>query len=125
MTAALLLVSFLWIIIGTLLIIYTSQTKNVLQKLFDTDKIKIIAVIPAVFGIVLIIGSFYQEPIFWLAFILGLISLLKGVYLFISPVEHSRRMIDWWFSRAGDTTFRFFGLIIFTLGIALLSYLKI
>ena len=125
MIIALILISFIWIILGALLIIYTSQTKRILQKLFYTDKFKLLAVIPIVFGIVFVIGAFYQKEMFWLALILGLISLLKGVYLFIGPANQVQKIMDWWFNRVGDVTFRFFGLVIFTLGITLLSYLKI
>ena len=124
-TIGCLLISFIWIILGTLLIIYTSKSIQVLQKVFYTDKVKLLAIIPTVFGIILVIGSFYQQEMLWLAFILGLISLLKGVYLFISPKSRIKKNLDWWFNRAGDVTFRFFGLVIFTLGITLLSYLKV
>lgn len=125
MTIALILVSFIWIILGTLLIIYTSQTKRIIQKLSYTDRVKLLSVLPIFFGVVLVTGAFYHQEMFWLALILGLIALLKGVYLLISSAKQVQKTLDWWFNRAGDVTFRFFGLVIFTLGITLLSYLKV
>jgi len=125
MTIALILVSFIWIILGTLLIIYTSQTKRIIQKLSYTDRVKLLSVLPIVFGVVLVTGAFYHQEMFWLALILGLIALLKGIYLFISSAKQVQKTLDWWLNRAGDVTFRFFGLVIFTLGITLLSYLKV
>ena len=125
MTAALTLVSFIWIIIGTLLILYTAQTKRTIQKLSNIIHVRLLAFLPLAFGIVLVIGAFSQQEIFWLAMITGLIALLKALYLLISSTEKVRKRLDWWYSWAGEVTYRFFGLIIFTLGITLLSYLKV
>jgi uncharacterized protein YjeT (DUF2065 family) len=125
MTIALIVVAFIWIILGIFLIIYTSQTRRIMQKVFSPDDIKPLAVIPAVFGIVLVIGAFYHKEMFWLALILGLIAILKGVYLFTGPVNQIDKILDWWFNRAGEVTFRLCGLILFTLGLTLLSYLRV
>jgi uncharacterized protein YjeT (DUF2065 family) len=125
MTIALVLISFIWIILGIFLILYTEQTKQILQKMFNIGNIKPVAIIPAIFGIFFLIGAFYNKEMFWLLLVLGIIAVLKGVYLFIGPANQVKKVLDWWFNQAGETTFRLSGLILFTLGLTLLSYLKV
>lgn len=123
MRVALYCISILWIALGTFLVIYTNGAKAFLKKLFFTENIKWMAVFPIIVGLVLVAGAFYNREMFWLAFILGLLGLIKGVYLIIVPNSHSKAIIEWWFNQASDGTIRLFGLTTFILGTALLSYL--
>ena len=59
-----------------------------------------------------------------MAFIVGLLAILKGIYLFIGRSSQIEGLLEWWFLRAADETIRLFGLITFILGSALLSYLR-
>ena len=81
------------------------------------------AVLPFIFGVVLVVGAFYCESVFWLAIILGILALAKGVYIFFAPSSQIKGLLDWIFNRATDGSIRLFGLIIFVLGSAMLSYL--
>jgi len=123
MTLVLLIVSILWIVVGTFFVIYTKGTREFYKKLFLRDKVRWMGVIPFVFGMILAVGAFYSAEVFWLALVLGILALLKGVYIFFAPSSQIRALLDWIFNRAGDGTLRLFGLIIFVLGSALLSYL--
>ncbi|MBW1806306.1 MAG: hypothetical protein JRJ06_08075 [Deltaproteobacteria bacterium] len=123
MRIALYIISILWIVLGTFLIIYTENTRELLKKTLFTDRIRLLAILPTVFGIVLVAGAFYYKEMFWLTFILGLLGIIKGVYGFIGPQAQIKGLLDWWFHKAGDGTIRLYGLISFTLGIAILSYL--
>ncbi|NQU15265.1 MAG: hypothetical protein HQ561_14020 [Desulfobacteraceae bacterium] len=46
MKIALYVIAILWVISGTFLIIYTERTREVLRKLFLTDKVKLVAFSP-------------------------------------------------------------------------------
>lgn len=117
------IVSVLWIAVGTLLILYTDGTRTSLKKLFLRDNIRWIAVLPFVFGLILIVGAFYYQEMFWLALGLGILGIIKGAYLTTAPLSQIKGINEWWFNRASDVTIRLWGLIIFILGSALLSYL--
>lgn len=117
-------VALLWIISGTLLIVFTEKTRAILKKMFLTEKVKWLATFPLIFGVVLIIGAFLNREIFWLAFILGLLATSKGLYFYMAPSQQAKALLEWWFLKAKPETVRLFGLITFVLGVALISYLR-
>jgi hypothetical protein len=57
--------------------------------------------------------------ILWLALILGVLALAKGLYVAFGPLVRIRQILDWWFYRTDETTIRLWGLIIFILGMTL------
>lgn len=124
MRIVLYIISVLWIATGTLLIIYTEGTRGFLKRVFLIERIRWLALLPLVFGVVLVVGAFYQREIFWLAIILGGLGIIKGIYLFIGPVAQIRTLLDWWFHKADGRTIRLHGLITFFLGVAIFSYLR-
>ena len=113
------IISIIWVAAGVFLILYTERTKEVSKDLFAANKLKAWAVLPLFFGVVLVIGAFFQKGVSWIAFILGVLALLKGVYLIVGPQAQVRKLVDWWFDQASDKTIRLIGLIIFFLGSAL------
>jgi len=123
MTVLLYIISIIWIAVGVFLIIYTDRYKEVSRNAFSTDKLKAWAVVPLFFGVVLVVGAFFQKEVFWLAIILGLMALLKGVYLIVGPSAQTKKLVEWWSEKASNRTIRLFGLIIFFLGTALFSAL--
>jgi len=96
---------------------------KILRKLFFIEKVRLLSILPIIFGIVLIIGAFVCTQLFFLSFILGVLALLKGLYLVMGPLSQIKRIMDWWFNKASDSYIRLCGLIIFILGIAVLSNL--
>ncbi|MFH0812096.1 MAG: hypothetical protein V2A69_04555 [Pseudomonadota bacterium] len=122
MKGLLLVISILWICWGTVLIIYTEPTRKVLENLFLPGRVKWLAVFPLIFGSILVAGAFYYRDMFWLSLILGILAITKGVYLMIGPAAQIKTLREWWLIRTSDSTIRFFGLITFLLGSALLSY---
>ena len=123
MSIALYIIAILWIVTGVFIILYTERTMKVLRKLFFIEKVRLLSILPIIFGIVLIIGAFVCTQIFFLSFILGVLALLKGLYLVMGPLSQIKRIMDWWFNKASDSYIRLCGLIIFILGIAVLSNL--
>jgi len=123
MIIALYFVAILWIVIGTFLIVYTERTMEVLKKLLFIERVRLLAILPVIFGIILIVGAFAYTQIFWLSLILGLLSLIKGVYLVIGPLLQIKALINWWCNTASAGIIRLCGLIIFALGMVLISNL--
>jgi len=123
MIALLYIISVIWIAAGVFLILYTERYREFSKKMFPTDKLKVWAVVPLFFGVVLVLGAFFEKEVFWLAFILGLLALLKGVYLIVGPSAQSNKLLEWWFEKASDRIIRLSGLIIFFLGSAIFTSL--
>lgn len=123
MTAVLYILAILWIGVGTFLILYTESTKAVFRKLFYTEHFRWLAALPLFFGILLVVGAFSHKEMFWLVFVLGVLALLKGVFLIMGPSAQIKKWLDWWFYKASERTIRLNGLISVILGTAILSYL--
>lgn len=117
------ILAILWIVVGTFLVLYTESTQEVLRKLFLRDHFRWLAALPLIFGILLVVGAFYRTEMFWLVFILGVLGLLKGVFLIFGPSAQIKKLLHWWFHTASERTIRLNGLISVILGTAVLSYL--
>ena len=124
MRIVLYIISILWIATGTLLIIYTESTRGFLKRIFLIERTRWLALLPLVFGAVLVVGAFYQRQLFWLAIILGGLAIIKGFYVSLGPEAQIRTLMDWWFHKADERTIRLHGLITFILGAAIFSYLR-
>ena len=123
MDIVLYIVAILWIVIGVFIILYTERTMEIFKKVFLTERVWALSILPIIFGIALVIGAFVCTQVFFLSLILGVIALLKGLYLIIGPMPQIKRLMDWWFNKASTSYIRLCGLIIFVLGIAILSNL--
>lgn len=123
MKVILYIIAIAWIAYGVLLILYTDKTRGFLKKLFLTDHVKLLALVPFVIGIALTGGAFFYREVFWLSFILGIIAIIKAIYLFFAQSSQVKGFLEWWFEKAEDSTARLFGLITFMLGSAMLAYL--
>ena len=123
MKIVLYVISIFWITMGTLLIIHTRKTREVYGKLIYKRNPKLLAILPFAFGVFFVVTAFYYKEMFGLIFILGVIGIIKGVYLVVGPADQINRVMEWWYKKAGDGTIRLFGLIAFILGCAIFSYL--
>ncbi len=115
--------SLLWIALGVMLILYTEGVRRTFRGLFAKANIRLLAGAPLAIGLLLILASFSQGPMFPLIFILGLLAVIKGLYLLLGPPSQIQRLLEWWFDRAGETTIRMWGIITLVLGIAVFSYI--
>jgi len=123
MTATLYGIAIFWIVIGVFLILYTERTMEFLKTLFFIERVRMLAILPIAFGIILTVSAFVYTQIFWLCFILGLLSLLKGLYFLAGPISQIKAIIEWWFTRASSSIIRLCALIILIIGIAIMSNL--
>ena len=119
----LLILSVLWIGYGVLTIVYTGISKGFMQKFIKPDKMKPMALVPLLTGIILVIGAFWDESLFGLSMVLGILALAKGAYLFAGPPEQVKSFTNWWLNTASDETMRFFALISFIIGSAVLAFI--
>ena len=110
-----------WIAMGTLFILYTEQTRRVLRNFMGEMRLRYMAFIPMVVGILLIISA-RASGAFWFIFILGLLAVGKGVYFLLAPQSQTKALLAWWFESAQDRTYRFWGLIMVLLGMVVLSW---
>jgi len=123
MNIVLYVLAILWIVVGTFLVLYTESTLGILKKLFFTDHFRWLAALPLIFGILLVVGAFFHKEMFWLVFVLGVLGILKGVFLIIGPSAQIKELVDWWFHKASERTIRLNGLISVILDTAILSSL--
>ena len=123
MRVLLLILSVLWVALGTMIVLYSNQTRSLLREVAMGTNIRLWAVLPFGVGLLLVVGAFMVREVFWIAFILGLVAIAKGTYLALGPPPQIRSLLEWWFDRAGETTIRLWGLIAFTFGVVLISWL--
>lgn len=125
-------ISLLWIILGTVQILYTEKSTAALRKLMAERNPKVLAVIPFLIGFLLCLaailnyaqvgGTSIWKPL-WPVFSLGLLACIKGILFFFLPPQSTREVLQWWFYKASDRLIRLWGLILFVLGIAVISWI--
>jgi hypothetical protein len=123
MRVFLLILSILWVALGATIVLYTNQTRSLLREFVLGINIRWLALPAFVVGLVFLIGACIVHEVFWIALILGLLAIAKGAYLAMSPLPQLRSLLEWWFDRANELTIRLWGLIVFTLGVTLVSWL--
>lgn len=117
------LISIIWVILGSVLVLYTDRSRGFLKGLVKKRDFRVLGPVPLGFGVLLVISAGWSE-VFWLIFLLGLIAVAKGLYLLFGPRSQVQTLITWWCEEASDQLYRFCGLICLVLGIALLSWIQ-
>jgi uncharacterized protein YjeT (DUF2065 family) len=115
-------ISFLWITAGSWFIIYTSESRNVMKRLFNKIDRKALSVFPAIIGILLLISASWSLHS-WFLRILGIMAILKGGMVFFNPKNLYDVMTDWYFNSLSDQTYRFLGIVSIIIGTAVLSWI--
>lgn len=123
MTFVLIVLSLVWIIAGTSLILDTEKTRGLFPGLVTGENIRPLAVVALILGVSLVFGSFASARHFWVPFLVGLLAIAKGVYLLRAPRARVEALLHWWASRADKRTLRLWGIVALILGSALLSHL--
>jgi uncharacterized protein YjeT (DUF2065 family) len=115
-------ISFLWITAGSLSIIYTTESRNVMKRLFEKTDRKILSVFPAIVGILLFISASWSIHS-WFLRMLGIMAVIKGAIIFINPKNLYDEMMNWYVNSLSDQTYRFLGIILIIIGTAVLSWI--
>ena len=116
-------ISFLWITAGCWFIIYTTEYRNVMKRLFDKTNRKVLSVFPAIIGVLLFISASWSLHS-WFLRMLGIIAVIKGGIIFFNPKNLYDEMMNWYLNSLSDQTYRFFGIISIIIGTAILSWIS-
>ena len=114
--------SLIWISFGAGIIIYTRESKSMIKSLVtDLDR-RLLSVLPAIFGVFLIIAA-TESRHSWFIRLIGILAVLKGGFIFWNPQNLYNKIVDWYLNSLSDQTLRFFGIIILILGTVILSWI--
>jgi uncharacterized protein YjeT (DUF2065 family) len=116
-------ISFLWITAGSGFIIYTTEYRNVMKRLFDKTNRKVLSVFPAIIGVLLFISASWSLHS-WFLRMLGIIAVIKGGIIFFNPKNLYGEMMNWYLNSLSDQTYRFFGIVSIIIGTAVLSWVS-
>ena len=123
MRVFLFILSILWVALGATIVLYTNQARDFLRGLVLGVNIRLWAFPALLVGLMFLAGAFMVHEVFWVALVLGLLAISKGAYLAYAPLPRISSLFEWWFDRASEMTIRLWGLIIFTFGVTLVSWL--
>ena len=118
MEAVLYIVGALWIVVGTLTVLYTDTARRWFVGLLRSVPAKVLAIFPIVLGGLLMLSAAWSHS-FWLVEAVGVLAVLKGALLLLLHQDRSASVLTWWQERASDVTWRFGGLILVILGVFL------
>jgi uncharacterized protein YjeT (DUF2065 family) len=116
-------ISFLWITAGAWFIIYTTESRNLMKRLFDKTDRKILSVFPAIIGILLFISASWSLHS-WFLRLLGIMAVIKGAFIFFNPKNLYDEIMNWYLNSLSDQTYRFFGIVMIIIGTAVLSWIS-
>lgn len=115
-------VSLIWITFGTCAILYTSETRKLAKSMVkDVDR-KILAVLPAVAGVLLLLAAPASRNA-WVIRLIGLTGVIKGGFIFSNPNNLYKRLSDWYLGSLSDQVLRLYGILALILGTAVLSWI--
>ncbi len=115
------LISLVWIVCGSLAILYTSQMRDAAGKLMARAGRVPLGAAAALIGVLLIVASRGSLQAGFIA-ALGLLALVKGIVFLWNPKAIYEKTVQWSLAEASDQTYRFMGIVILILGTALFSW---
>ncbi len=121
MTGFLYAIIFLIIAIGCCTILYTTETRNFMKRLFNQIDRKFISVFEVIMGILLLVSATASHHP-WFIRIIGLLAIIEGGVIFLIPKNLYDELINWYVNSLSDQTYRLFGTLSLILGTAMLSW---
>jgi hypothetical protein len=118
MEAVLYIVGALWIVVGTLTVLYTDTARRWSLRFTHAIPVKLLAVFPIVLGGLLMLSAAWSHS-FWLVEAVGILAVMKGALFLLLRQDRAAAVLAWWQERASDVTWRFGGLILVILGVFL------
>jgi len=116
------LLGFVYIAIGSISILYTKESIDALKKFIQEIPLKVLSVLPAVFGILFFIAAL-TTTFPWFFRVIGIIAIVEAIVVFTNPYNIYSRLMDWYFNLS-DRTLRLFGIITVIFGTAILAWIK-
>lgn len=116
------LISIAWISIGSYAILYTNDSRNALKRSLSAMNRKVLSVLPLAFGVLMIVAaSDSLHP--WLVRLLGLLGLIKGVFVLANPMALYEKSVQWFLESVSEQGYRLTGILTIILGTAVLSWI--
>ncbi len=116
------LLGFLWVAAGAFAILYTDDYKAYFKGLMTRLDRKMLAIIPAVFGLLLLLAASSTTHAGFIA-VIGILGLAKGVVIYFNLgglFETSRN----WLDELSDQGYRLTGIIALVLGTVVISWIQ-
>ena len=121
MQAIVYLLGFGHIALCTVLILYTTESVDLLKGMFRKTPLKTLSVIPAVYAILFLISaSATSHP--WIFRIIGLLAVVEAVVAFLDPQKIYSQMLDWYSDKVSEQANRLFGIIGVVFGTVILTW---
>ena len=114
--------SLIWIVFGSYAILYTSQTKDIMRSVFGKANPRLIAFFPFILGLLLILCASASQYA-WFIRLIGMLAILKGIFLFINPNRMADRVNEWYLNQASNQVYRLFGIVAILFGSAIFSWI--
>lgn len=116
------LLGFLWIAAGAIAILYTDDYKAYMKGLMARLDRMVLALIPAVFGLLLLFAA-SSTTHSWFIGLIGILGIVKGVLIYFNPagiLELSKN----WLDTLSDQGYRLIGIIALVLGTVVVSWIQ-
>ncbi len=116
------LLGFLWIAAGAIAILYTDDYKGFLKGLLTRLDRMYLAMIPAIFGLLLLFAASSTTHSGFIRLI-GVLGIVKGVLIYFNPGGLFEISKDWLDSLSGQG-YRLVGIIALVLGTVIISWIQ-
>ena len=116
------LLGFLWIAAGTVAILYTDDYKGFLKGLLTRLDRMYLAMIPAIFGLLLLFAASSTTHSGFIRLI-GVLGIVKGVLIYFNPGGLFEISKDW-LDTLSSQGYRLVGIIALVLGTVVISWVQ-
>ncbi|BBO76321.1 hypothetical protein DSCW_37380 [Desulfosarcina widdelii] len=116
------LLGLLWIAAGTAAILYTEDYKAFLKGAMEKLDRWVLALIPAVFGLLLLVAASSTTHA-WFIGVIGVLGIAKGVLIYFNPAGLFEISRDWLYGLS-DLGYRLMGIIALVLGTVVISWIQ-
>jgi hypothetical protein len=116
------LLGFLWIAAGAIAILYTDDYKGFLKGLLTRLDRMYLAMIPAIFGLLLLFAASSTTHSGFIRLI-GVLGIVKGVLIYFNPGGLFQISKDWLDTLSGQG-YRLVGIIALVLGTVIISWIQ-
>jgi hypothetical protein len=116
------ILGFLWIAAGAVAILYTNDFKGIINGLMEKMDKKWLALIPSVFGLLLLVAA-SSTHYGWFIGLIGILGIVKGVLIYFNPAGLFD-LSKTWLDTLADQGYRLIGIVALILGTVVISWIK-
>ncbi len=113
------LLGYFWIILGVLTVISTKTVRRYYGIFIEENHPKSMGALAVLVG-GLLISSITSCRYIVLVLLLGIIQIIKGIFLLFAPHKYVQGIIDWWLNTS-LAVYRIWGVLTATMGFILLK----